>query len=558
MKPAVLYARVSSRDQEREGYSIPAQLKLLREYARTHEFQIVHEFIDVETAKTTGRKQFGEMVRFFRDNPANRVAIVEKTDRLYRNFRDCVTLEDLEVEIHLPKEGQIISKDSKSQAKLVHGIQVVIARNYIENLREEVRKGMREKAEQGIYPTRPPLGYRNNKLEHTIEVDPERAPMARRMFELYGSGQHSLATLRKALVVEFGIKLSKSHVERLLKNPFYKGQFVWEGKLYNGTHAPLISAELFEQVQAVFRCHNKPRYRKHEFAFSGLLRCAYDNCTVTAEFKKNRYIYYRCTGFRGKCDLPRFREAELGDRLAQVVQNIHIPDGILSQIEKSLLTDKGREETLRRQQGERWRQRLSAMRRRLDQAYLDKLDGKISEEFWLRKSGEWLAEEQQIQLAMQGLENPKPERVFDALRILELANKAHFLYVNQNPTEKAKLLKMVLLNCAVDALSVYPTYRKPFDVIFARAKNEEWRPRRDLNPCYRRERTATIRKFNDLQEAGGPVSHWKSVQAVSLPYRNPYRDFTIYPHGEDLTTPLSPTITRTALATLTTTAVIRV
>ncbi len=80
-----------------------------------------------------------------------------------RNFRDCVTLEDLDVEIHLPKEGQIISKDSKSQAKLVHGIQLVIARNYIENLRDEVRKGMREKAAQGIYPSRPPLGYRNNK-----------------------------------------------------------------------------------------------------------------------------------------------------------------------------------------------------------------------------------------------------------------------------------------------------------------------------------------------------------------------------------------------------------
>ncbi|MGH9328435.1 MAG: recombinase family protein [Terriglobia bacterium] len=148
MKQAVIYARVSSKDQEREGYSIPAQLKLLREYARTHEFEIVREFIDVETAKIPDRKQFGEMVRFFRENASCRVAIVEKTDRLYRNFRDCVTLEDLEIEIHLPKEGRVIGKDSKSQAKLVHGIQVAIARNYIENLREEVRKGMREKADR--------------------------------------------------------------------------------------------------------------------------------------------------------------------------------------------------------------------------------------------------------------------------------------------------------------------------------------------------------------------------------------------------------------------------
>src|SRR2546422_1895456 len=239
MRQAVLYARVSSKDQEREGFSIPAQLKFLREYAQTHELKVLHEFVDVETAKTTGRKQFGEMVRFLGDQKACRVVLVEKTDRLYRNFRDCVTLEDLDVEIHLPKEGQVISKDSKSQAKLVHGIQLVIARNYIENLREEVRKGMREKAEQGIYPSRPPFGYRNNVLEHTIEVDPNKALIAQRMFALYASGQHSLSSLRKALRVEFGANLAKGYLERLLKNPFYKGQFIWDGGVYSGTQTPL-------------------------------------------------------------------------------------------------------------------------------------------------------------------------------------------------------------------------------------------------------------------------------------------------------------------------------
>ena len=134
-----------------------------------------------------GRKNFGEMVQYLEKSPACRVVIAEKTDRLYRNLRDCLTLEDMDAEIHLPKEGQIISKDSKSQSKLIHGIHVVLARNYIENLKEEVKKGMREKAEQGIYPSRPPLGYRNNKLERTIEVDAAKAPAARRMFELYAS-----------------------------------------------------------------------------------------------------------------------------------------------------------------------------------------------------------------------------------------------------------------------------------------------------------------------------------------------------------------------------------
>ncbi len=286
--------------------------------------------------------------------------IVEKTDRLYRNFRDCVTLEEMDVEIHLPKEGQIISKDAKSQAKLVHGIQVVIARNYIENLKEEVKKGMREKAEQGIYPSRPPLGYQNNKLEHTIEVDPRKAPIAQRMFELYASGQHSLTSLRIAILDEFGINLAKGYLERLLKNPFYSGQFRWENKLYPGTHTPLVSFAQFEQVQAVFRGHNKPHYQTRDFAFRGLLTCAYDNCKVTAEIKKEKYTYYRCTGFRGKCELPYFREEVLGDRLGKTLQDIHIPDNVLAQLQESLLHDKDRAEEIRKHQDERLQQRLAS------------------------------------------------------------------------------------------------------------------------------------------------------------------------------------------------------
>ncbi len=481
MKPVVLYARVSSKDQEREGYSIPAQLKLLREYARNHDFEIVHEFVDVETAKATGRKQFGEMVRYLRENPACRTVIVEKTDRLYRNFRDCVTLEDLEVEIHLPKEGQILGKDAKSQAKLVHGIQLVIARNYIENLREEVRKGMREKAEQGIYPSRPPLGYRNNKLEHTIEVDPEKAPIAARMFELYATGNYSLTTVRKLIREETGQNLAKGYLHRLLQNPFYVGFFVWEGKTYKGTHTPLVSTEIYETVQGVIRGLNRPKYRKHAFGFSGLLTCAHDGCGVTAEVKKGRYVYYHCTGYRGKCDLPYFREEDLSQRLGQVLKDIYIPDSVLSDLRQSLADDQTRSVSALREQQQRLEQRLDAIRRRIDQVYMDKLDGKVSEDFWLRKTQEWQAEEQQVLFAIQGLNGASPDRVLSAQRILELANKAYFLYLRQNPLEQGKLLRIVLSNCGIDGATLYPAYRKPFDLIFDRAQKEEWRALRDSN-----------------------------------------------------------------------------
>jgi site-specific DNA recombinase len=179
-----------------------------------------------------------------------------------------------------------------------------------------------------------------------------------------------------------------------------------------------------------------------------------------------------------------FREEELADRLGQVLTDIHIPDDVLASIQHSLAADQQRNQQAVREQRQRLRQRLAVIRQRLDQVYLDKLDGKIDAEFWERKSAEWRAEEQQVTMKLAGLDQASPDRLLNASRILELANKARFLYVSQNPAEKAKLLKMVLSNCTLDSATLYPTYRKPFDLIFHRAKNEEWRRERDSNPRY--------------------------------------------------------------------------
>jgi site-specific DNA recombinase len=126
---AIIYARVSSKEQEQEGFSIPAQLKLLREYAAIQGFNVYQEYVDVETAKKAGRTGFTEMVRLFKKQPKSktsadgcRILLVEKTDRLYRNLKDWVTLDDFDLEIHLVKENIVLSNDSRSSEKFMHGI----------------------------------------------------------------------------------------------------------------------------------------------------------------------------------------------------------------------------------------------------------------------------------------------------------------------------------------------------------------------------------------------------------------------------------------------------
>ena len=155
---AILYARVSSKEQEREGFSIPAQRQLLNDYAQRHGFRVVQEFIDVETAKAAGRTQFQEMVRFLQSHRAIKTLLVEKTDRLYRNFRG---LRDpwkiLDLEIHLVKEGEVLSKDSRSHVKVYPRHQSAHGEKLrIDNLSEEVKKGMRQKIEQGGLPGKGP------------------------------------------------------------------------------------------------------------------------------------------------------------------------------------------------------------------------------------------------------------------------------------------------------------------------------------------------------------------------------------------------------------------
>ena len=121
---AVLYARVSSKEQEKEGYSIPAQTKLLKAFALDHGFKIVREFIDIETAKATGRKAFGDMLAFLRQEAglgsekACRTLLVEKTDRLYRNLKDWVVVDELDLQIHLVKEGVCLSRAQQDQGHL--------------------------------------------------------------------------------------------------------------------------------------------------------------------------------------------------------------------------------------------------------------------------------------------------------------------------------------------------------------------------------------------------------------------------------------------------------
>ena len=239
---AVLYARVSSKEQEL-GYSICAQQELMRPYGAGQGMVIQEEFLDVETAKTAGRPGFNAMVTYQKAHPACRVLLVEKTDRLYRNFKDYVTIDDLDLRVHFVKEDFVLSKESRSTEKFMHGIKVLMTKNFIDNLREEVTKGLYTKAEQDLFPSFAPLGYVNTVAasgRRIIVPDPILGPIVTRLYIWFASGEYSLKRFaQKAFAEGFRFRVSRNKVpvttlHKILRRRIYMGEFEYGGKTYQG------------------------------------------------------------------------------------------------------------------------------------------------------------------------------------------------------------------------------------------------------------------------------------------------------------------------------------
>ena len=492
LKKAVLYARVSSKEQE-EGFSIPAQLKLLKHYARENKLKVVDEFIDAETAKKAGRKKFNEMVKFLKNNPDIKVVLCEKTDRLYRNFKDYCTIDDLDLEMHLVKENEIISKDSKSHQKFIHGIKVLMAKNYIDNLSEEIRKGMNEKINQGYYPSIAPLGYYNSvdllngERVKTIKVDDKSSSIIKRLFELYATGSFSLEDLteyanKEGLRSRKGNILVKCTIHKMLKNPIYYGYFRWNNTLYKGKHPPIISKELFDSVQVSFNGHNRPKNpKKHKFAFSGLLTCGKCGCAITSEIKKGKYIYYHCTGYKGKCGNKLIREEALIEKFGEIVRKVKIDSNILVWLKEALKESHKDEKEYHDKQIENLQKQYTKYNDRLDRLYEDKLDGIITKEYYEEKSKTWLREQSNIFSTIEKHKKANTNYFEQGIKILELTQKLYLAYLQKSPKEKGQLVNLLLSNCTLDDGNLCPTYKKPFNLLVKGPSRILWWRRRDSN-----------------------------------------------------------------------------
>ncbi|MBI4065331.1 recombinase family protein [Candidatus Gottesmanbacteria bacterium] len=490
---AVLFARVSTREQAEEGYSLPAQERLLKEYSIKNQFNLVRKFSVPESARgKQERKLFNELLEYIYEHKDIKIVVCEKVDRITRNFNDAVKLddwlkEDEERQIHFVKQSLIIHKKSRSHEYLQWDIYLALARQYSNNLSEETIKGLDEKAAQGWFPGNHKRGYKavgdiGQKL-WVIDKENSEHKFIEMAFILYNTGNHTLRTLSKELFEQgwntSGKPISISELHKLIVDPFYCGEFIWRGKLHKeAKHTPLVSKELFYSVQDRLQRKLKAgKYIKHEYLFgSSLTMC--DECgrAVTWETKKG-HNYGHCTRHNTNCSQRKYIREELVEQKVMdyldsfKVENPRLLDWIRKALKESHKDEMDYHDTTIKDLDEQYLK----IKNRLDVLYDDKVDGLVSKEQYEVKREQYEQQLNNIVDAKQKHNKANINYLKLGMNIFELAQKGRELYEKQaSLSEKKELLNFVFSNLKINGEKVVPTAHNGFEVIALRAKNQDW------------------------------------------------------------------------------------
>ena len=276
------------------------------------------------------------MCAFFRSTPDVRLVVAHKLDRLTRNFSDAILLEELGV-----KDRYVISDFPEGPAgELARDVNLAVAKHYVNNLRQEVKKGMEEKAAQGGWPHKAPIGYLNDRATRAIIPDPVKAPLVVHGFTRYASGLVSLADLAVELTSlglrsRAGNPIIVSALGKMLKNPIYCGRIRYKGTIYPDAHEPLVSVELFERVQEAFAPNRtKNNAQKRVYALRDFLYCAECGAKITAGTHKG-HVYYRCTHGKGECSQRSYVKGSfLTEEVGSLLARIEIDEEIVAALVK--------------------------------------------------------------------------------------------------------------------------------------------------------------------------------------------------------------------------------
>ncbi len=340
-----LYARKSSESEERQVLSVDSQVKEMLQIAEREKLNIVEMRRESHSAKDTGQRPvFNELINDIRLGKFNGL-LTWAPDRLSRNAGDLGVLVDLmdqKLLTEIRTHGQVFTNSPNEKFLLmILGSQAKLEND---NRGINVVRGLKTRVEMGLWPGVAPLGYLNqNRQDKKCQVilDPQRAPVIKQMFERVAYQKHSGRIIYNWMRFELNFRtrgdkhMALSGIYRALTTPFYYGMFEYpmkSGSWYEGKHKPIITKELYDQVQSQLQRDHVVK-QSREFAFTKLFTCGHCGSGITAEEKykqlkdgtTNKYIYYGCTRTRDPhCKNMYIREEDLIQQLLGILDQVDI------------------------------------------------------------------------------------------------------------------------------------------------------------------------------------------------------------------------------------------
>lgn len=486
---AVILARVSTKEQEETGHSLPAQIDSLRNYAKKKGFEVVKEFCFSESAGPKIRKKFEQVIEYLnKHNKDTRVLLCENVDRATRNFRDAVDLDDMRInhglEIHFVKDGFFINNQATGNQMFMWEAKVFLAKQYLNRLSDDVKRSLIAKFENGEWSEKAPKGYINYTNEdgkQWVKPDEHDAPLIVKLFETYATGNSSHKQLRK-LMFDYGLKstngkmLSISMIAHILQNPFYYGVMRYKGRENRHKYEPLISKDLFDKCQDVRASYNKKpfQYAAKPFIFRGLIKCAKCGCGISPEMKTKKsgltFIYYSCTNFRKNCERVYVPESELLKPVYEALQGLQMPDERIEEITDGLRSLGKSEADFHKSHMVNLRKDYDTIQERISKMYDDKLDGRITEEMYDTKLREYKEREGELLVDMRIHSEADEEFYLTANAVLNVAKRALEIFKSSEVPEKRQFLNFLLQNCQLRDKVLTFELKKPFDLIAVSAQ----------------------------------------------------------------------------------------
>ena len=339
MTKYIAYCRKSTDEKDKQIMSIDQQIDELKSFAQREGLEISEFLTEAETAKVPGRPVFNHLISLIEKGLINGI-VSWHPDRLARNSIDGGKI------IYLVDTGKLQSLkfpnfwfENTPQGKFMLSIAFGQSKYYVDNLSENVKRGLYFKLRHGGWPSVAPLGYKSDRNTRTVVVEPKTARLVKESFRKFSSGEFSSMKDVRDLFFQNGIArrnrkpLHFNQIRGVLTRTFYYGLMTYHGETYEGKHKPLITKRLFDEVQKVLEKKYNKKPQKHEFDFTGFIKCKECDSFITAENHKKyyrktdhhaEYVYYRCVKKKGDCSQKYIPQAGLESQLRETVSRFSL------------------------------------------------------------------------------------------------------------------------------------------------------------------------------------------------------------------------------------------